>query len=273
MKWTMNTVKHSLKALHITLILLGAFSLTTGCASGGASYEKIDFCWTSDFYVEPESRMVVIEKPLQEVERTLLKWILLHHGELLTNTKGEAQAVAVNEDGGVNFRIARGIAEKAWASYTANDFSMSIAPEEFNRMKDSMLATTTAVDRPAVIAIRALFSDKSREVSFVRETGEYDWVKNFTVGLLLPPSVVFTKKEKVNVIIKSQLDFLLFDMDGKTHVYATGRPFESGSGVAAGYGNSIGYDWWHLVTGKEEAQLVMLVLKAVTSTEASSVQP
>lgn len=238
------------------MALIGASCLVAGCTS---QFRTVNFCWSSDFYLVPDERMIETDRPVLETKKLLMEWIKSHNGRLIADNTSPGSPVSVTAENRKNYEVAHNLALKEWDAYKINDFDKRTTPEEFAQMKESILATKTLADKTDVTTISAMFSDDARHFSFERSTGGVDWGKTLTSGMLT--NQIYVKQEHAEVTIKSRLDFLLFERDGKTHVYATGHPVEGTS--EAGFGKSIGYNWWPYVSGSEETMMVMDALHAL----------
>jgi hypothetical protein len=240
------------------MLLVTALCFLAGC---GSHYSKVNFCWTSDYHLDPDSRLIEIDKPLPDVEKKLLEWVQSHGGQLNEDKSMEGNVITVTDENRENFRIAHAIAKNEWASYQENDYNKRPSEEDFKKMTKSIRATKTLTDKSTVTKVSAIFSDKDREISYKRNTGEIDWAKSLTVGLLANQPIY--KMENKQLIISSVVEFLLFDSNGKTKVYATGRPIDMNTKIQADFGKSIGHKWWRMVTGTEESLLVMDALNTI----------
>ena len=101
----------------LILFMLVATIQITGCAS---TYRRVAFCWTTNHRIPPDKRMISMNETPLFVKNELIKWVLLHDGEVVSETNDYDKIITLSPDSSTKYQIAHDMAEKRWNSYESN---------------------------------------------------------------------------------------------------------------------------------------------------------
>ena len=168
-------------------------------------------------------------------------------------------------DGRRNFIEVQQILSKEWKAYNDNKYREweDGEWEKLQNLSKNQIEFTNLSDKRGcclkVKLDKREYTIEYQEVVGQVTTHQQQWIytKNGPIpaGTIPVTSYQYAPRKKTKKFF-SQIDFFIFSDQGSTVVYATGVPLEESSSVKVGFESTIGYSWWPMVTGMNEAELI-----------------
>ena len=251
----MDQAKNGLK----WLLIMFAICLTNGCAQ---HYNKIDFCWTTNHRIPPNERMISVNATPLSAKNALVKWALLHSGEVVTEKNDYGKIITLHPDSSKKFQMAHDIAEKKWNSYERNEF-LKWGDGEFDRLQQFSETQIEVAPSPQTGWKLFVKIGKREGQVNVRKRAGYQtvYVPGFfsPKGVWVQPNPIKMPRYEIEtktLIFYSIVRFFIFENEGKTFIYVYALPEEGKLQVKASYGNSIGHKWHKYIDARQEAEFV-----------------